>query len=175
MEAHHEKWNVSMKFTKADIDALSDKSLPVVTVVCLAFALWKGAQRAVRKRSVLGVIHTLVCVVAIGVTAVPLLSLTRPLQERGFWGSKQIFEPLSRAYLRPYRLSNGFGLFRRMTGVGPLVGTGWAGQPPSVVRRPEIILEGLFEGDDEWTELSFRWKPGDEHAMPRQVAPHQPR
>jgi hypothetical protein len=165
-----------MKFKKTDCDALSEKTLPVVIVVFLAFVLWKGAQRAVRKRSVLGAIHTLVCVVAIGVTAVPLLSLTRLLQQGGFWGSKQIFEPLSRAYLQPYRLSNGFGLFRRMTGVGRLSGrTGWAGQPTSVVARPEIILEGVFEGDDDWTELSFRWKPGHEHGMPRQVAPHQPR
>lgn len=172
-----DRWNVSVKFSKADCDALSERTLPVVIVACLAFVLWKGARRAVHKKSPSVAFHTLVCVLAIGVTALPMCSLTRPLEQNGFWGSKQIFEPFSQAYLRPYQLSNGYGLFRRMTGVGALAGMGWAGQPPSVVARPEIILEGVFEGeeDEAWTELSFRWKPGDEHDMPRQVAPHQPR
>jgi len=101
---------------------------------------------------------------AIGVTAMPLCSLTRLLQSDGFLGSHHLFSPVYRS-LQPFRLINGFGLFRRMTGVGSLNGMGWAGQPPSVVERPEIVLEGMFEGgDDEWTELrSFRWKPGGEH------------
>lgn len=177
LETHQDRWNVSLKVSKAHCDAFSEGTLPRVIVACLAFVLWRGAVRAVQNKSPLVACHTLVCVLAIGVTALPLFSLTWTLQQDGFWGSKQIFEPLSQAYLRPYRLSNGYGLFRRMTGVGPLAGRGWAGQLPSVVARPEIIVEGVFEGeeDEAWTELSFRWKPGDEHHMPRQVAPHQPR
>lgn len=177
LEKYQDRWNVSLKVSKAHCDAFSEATLPRVILACLALVLWSGARRAVRKRSPSVAFHTLVCVLAIGVTALPLFSLTWTLEQNGFWGSKQIFEPLSRAYLRPYRLSNGYGLFRRMTGVGPLAGMGWAGQPPSVVARPEIILEGIFEGEEDaaWTELSFRWKPGDEHIMPRQVAPHQPR
>lgn len=42
------EWNVSMKPTKADSDAVSDKTLPVIIVVCFTCALWIGAQRAVR-------------------------------------------------------------------------------------------------------------------------------
>lgn len=64
-----------------------------------------------------------------------------------------------------------------MTGVGgtsPTATTGWAGLPPSVVARPEIILEVQFD-DEAWHELSFRWKPGNTEVLPRQVAPHQPR
>ena len=81
---------------------------------------------------------------------------------------------------------NGYGLFRRMTGVAPnnehagnLTNVGWGGLPPSIVARPEIILEGMFanpnNGTGEWKELIFRWKPGPVTAMPKQVAPHQPR
>jgi hypothetical protein len=53
----------------------------------------------------------------------------------------------------PYQLLNGFGLFWQMTGVGPLVGTGWAGQPPFVLTSPEIMLKGLLKGDDKFTAL----------------------
>lgn len=54
---------------------------------------------------------------------------------------------------------------------------GWAGLPPSIVERPEIVLEGVFEGDNNysWTKLNFRWKPGNVRERPLQVAPHQPR
>jgi len=166
---------ISLKLTRADCDVLSDHLLPVAVVACLAIVLWKGVTTFHQEKSPLVVIHTLVCLLAIGVTAMPLCSLTRSLQGHGFWGSKQIFTPLYRT-LQPYRLINGYGLFRRMTGVGPSNGDGWAGQTPSVVKRPEIILEGVFEGNEnEWTELSFRWKPGNVYGAPQQVAPHQPR
>jgi hypothetical protein len=82
-------------------------------------------------------------------------------------------------------MSSGYGLFRRMTGVG-MVSTssytyGWAGVPPSAVARPEIIIEAVFEDtemieeSEVWHELKFRWKPGNVSLWPSQVAPHQPR
>ena len=167
--------SISLKMLRADSDALSERILPIVIVGCMVFVGWKGMSGFRCKMGSLVLVHTLVCVMAVGVTAMPLCSMTQPLRRDGFLGSKQIFEPLWRN-LQQYRLINGYGLFRRMTGVGTLTGIGWAGQPPSVVKRPEIILEGLFEGDgEEWTELSFRWKPGNEYNIPRQVAPHQPR
>jgi hypothetical protein len=66
---------------------------------------------------------------------------------------------------------------------------GWAGLSPSVVARPEIIIEALLEDTHDsdgnlaseageggvWHELNFRWKPGNITTWPRQVAPHQPR
>jgi hypothetical protein len=175
----HDWWyslNISMKRFRADYDAMSQALIPLVIVASLAFVLWNGISTFRRKQSPSIIIHTLVCFMAIGVTALPLCSLTRGLNQHTLWGMKQVFVPMYRN-AQPYRLINGYGLFRRMTGVGPLNGVGWAGQPPSVVQRPEIILEGVFEGDDreQWTELSFRWKPGNEDAMPQQVAPHQPR
>jgi hypothetical protein len=55
---------------------------------------------------------------------------------------------------------------------------GWAGLEPSVVQRPEIILEAQYENQNDtstWHELDFRWKPGNVNQRPLQVAPHQPR
>lgn len=168
--------NISLKRFRADYDAMSEALIPLVIVASLVFVLWHGIGNFLRKKNPSILIHTLTCLAAIGVTALPLCSLTRELNQHTLWGLKQVFVPMYRN-AQPYRLFNGYGLFRRMTGVGPLNGGGWAGQPPSVVQRPEIILEGVFEGDDreQWTELSFRWKPGDEDDMPRQIAPHQPR
>jgi hypothetical protein len=41
-------------------------------------------------------------------------------------------------------------------------------------RRPEIVIEGSSDGQ-VWAPYEFKWKPGDLHARPRFVAPHQPR
>ncbi|MBA2270501.1 MAG: lipase maturation factor family protein [Chthoniobacterales bacterium] len=59
--------------------------------------------------------------------------------------------------LEPFRIVNGYGLFRVMT-----------------KSRPEIVVEGSADGT-EWLPYEFRWKPGDLHRAPRWVAPHQPR
>ncbi|CAB9529940.1 Lipase maturation factor 2 [Seminavis robusta] len=124
------------------------------------------------------IFHGLVCFLVVGIVALPIFHQI-PL------GDNQTLRPgpWFRTYIQPYWLVHGYGLFRRMTGVGtvPRGATGWAGLPPSAVARPEIILEGLFavdndEGEKEWHELDmFRWKPGAVNAMPRQMAPHQPR
>lgn len=167
--------NISLKISRADCDAFTEQLLPPVVLACLVCVIWTGMNCFRKHKNLLVLLHLLVCIITIGATAVPLCALTRHLQNDGFVGSRDLFVPIYRQ-LQPYRLINGYGLFRRMTGVGPMKGPGWAGQPPSLVERPEIILEGIFEGEtDQWTELSFRWKPGREHERPQQVAPHQPR
>jgi predicted DCC family thiol-disulfide oxidoreductase YuxK len=67
--------------------------------------------------------------------------------------------PLATAYrsIEPFRIVNGYGLFRVMTKT-----------------RPEIVIEGSADGID-WQPYEFRWKPGDLARAPRWVAPHQPR
>jgi lipase maturation factor 1 len=60
-------------------------------------------------------------------------------------------------YVEPFRIVNGYGLFRVMT-----------------KSRLEIILEGSADGTD-WLPYEFKWKPGDLHQPPHWVAPHQPR
>ena len=59
--------------------------------------------------------------------------------------------------VEPFRIVNGYGLFRVMTKT-----------------RPEIVIEGSADGID-WQPYEFKWKPGDVNEAPRRVAPHQPR
>ena len=91
------------------------------------------------------------------------------------------------AFLQPLHVSNSYGLFRRMTGVGPrkTLGVpsqcGWGGLPPSIVSVPVVVLEGHARmRDDEpakggWVEIPFRYTPSHERRAPRRTAPHQPR
>jgi hypothetical protein len=60
-------------------------------------------------------------------------------------------------FIEPFRIANGYGLFRVMT-----------------KSRPEIILEGSADGI-EWLPYEFKWKAGDLKQPPHWVAPHQPR
>ena len=61
------------------------------------------------------------------------------------------------ARIEPFRIANGYGLFRVMT-----------------KERPEIQVEGSADGID-WVPYEFKWKPGDLNRAPRWCAPHQPR
>src|SRR5207248_9733739 len=61
------------------------------------------------------------------------------------------------AYLEPFRIANGYGLFRVMT-----------------KERPEIQVEGSADGID-WSQYHFKWKADDVTHAPRWNAPHQPR
>eukprot|EP00055_Hartaetosiga_balthica_P017420 m.116780 g.116780 ORF g.116780 m.116780 type:complete len:705 (-) comp9310_c0_seq1:147-2261(-) len=61
--------------------------------------------------------------------------------------------------IRPYSISNTYGLFRRMTGVGG---------------RPEVIIEGSYD-KLSWQEYNFKYKPGNVSASPSINVPHQPR
>jgi lipase maturation factor 1 len=57
----------------------------------------------------------------------------------------------------PFRIVNGYGLFRVMT-----------------KDRDEIVIEGSADGID-WLPYEFKWKPGDVMRAPGWCAPHQPR
>ncbi len=63
-----------------------------------------------------------------------------------------------------YRLVSGYGLFRRMTGVGDNGKTA----------RPEVVVEGLSV-DGSWKEIDFMYKPTNLFEAPQFLAPHQPR
>src|SRR6266516_2130687 len=60
-------------------------------------------------------------------------------------------------HLEPFRIVNGYGLFRVMT-----------------KDRREIMVEGSTDGID-WLPYEFKWKPGDVNRAPGWCAPHQPR
>jgi predicted DCC family thiol-disulfide oxidoreductase YuxK len=57
----------------------------------------------------------------------------------------------------PFRIVNGYGLFRVMT-----------------KDRDEIVIEGSADSID-WLPYEFKWKPGDIMRAPGWCAPHQPR
>jgi predicted DCC family thiol-disulfide oxidoreductase YuxK len=60
-------------------------------------------------------------------------------------------------HVEPFRIANGYGLFRVMT-----------------KDRAEIVIEGSADGID-WLPYEFKWKPGDVKRAPGWCAPHQPR
>ncbi len=60
-------------------------------------------------------------------------------------------------HLEPFRIVNGYGLFRVMT-----------------KDRREIVIEGSADGID-WLPYEFKWKPGDVKRAPGWCTPHQPR
>ncbi len=68
-------------------------------------------------------------------------------------------QPIGLLYgaIEPFRIANGYGLFRVMT-----------------KERPEIVIEGSDDGID-WKPYEFKWKPGALDRMPAFVEPHQPR
>lgn len=78
---------------------------------------------------------------------------------RTFSPNARLPGPLQRvlALLDPFRVINGYGLFRVMT-----------------TRRLEISLQGSEDGR-AWVPFAFRYKPGDPLRRPRFCAPHQPR
>jgi hypothetical protein len=87
------------------------------------------------------------------------------------------------AALSSRHLVSGYGLFRRMTGVGrwrpadllEVEAYGWGGLDPAVVARPELVVEVSLDGQSTWQEVEFKYKPTDPFRRPPFVAPHQPR
>ena len=172
--------NVKLSFTKSDCDRISEYLIPSVVMYLLVVTFFEVIKAFKLTKSISMFMHYVLCIITIGVVVVPMCDLTPTPRNVGFFGSNRVFRPLYIRFARKYMISNGYGLFRKMTGVGAVFETeGWAGLPPSLVARQEIILEGVFDGDDSstenWHELQFRWKPGNEWKRPLQVAPHQPR
>lgn len=190
-ESIDNRWNVKLAWSKVDTDTYINATLPWVIPLVFVFVgascLWQlrsiseSSNGMVKKSfgSVGALLQLTTCCFFIGVLSIPMLDLTPQLHHDGCLGSR-FFSPYWPT-ARQYHLSSGYGLFRRMTGVGKASGPGWAGlTSPSVVARPEIIVEAQLQDKDggsvsDWKELKFRWKPGDLRQMPLQVAPHQPR
>ncbi|MDQ6808812.1 MAG: lipase maturation factor family protein, partial [Verrucomicrobiota bacterium] len=87
------------------------------------------------------------------------LPLNAMLLASAFKPELQWPRPIAAVYgwIEPFRIVNGYGLFRVMTKT-----------------RPEIEVEGSADGV-VWLPYEFKWKPGDVNQAPRWVAPHQPR
>ncbi|HYJ06353.1 MAG TPA: lipase maturation factor family protein [Chthoniobacterales bacterium] len=95
--------------------------------------------------------------------AIALLVITLPINAMlifsGFRPQAEWPRPIAalQSCFEPFRIVNGYGLFRVMT-----------------KSRPEIIVEGSADGI-EWLPYEFRWKPGALDKAPQWAAPHQPR
>ncbi len=95
--------------------------------------------------------------------AVVVFLLTMPLNGVLFFNALEPEAPWPRvmtsyySLLEPFRIVNGYGLFRVMT-----------------KDRPEIVIEGSDDGI-EWRPYVFKWKPGPLDRSPAFVEPHQPR
>lgn len=120
-------------------------------------AVWPGAHRltTVRTAPTIRTWSTWPAVAVLGLTT-PLNAflLYSAFQPEGRWPG-----PIATVYgwVEPFRIVNGYGLFRVMT-----------------KDRPEIIIEGSEDGI-EWKPYIFKWKPGPLDRAPAYVEPHQPR
>jgi len=179
---------IFLAISKAQCEHAVETLVPLVipwTLLCILLSL---SSRLLEKKTrpifegTQIIARGLISLTCTGVMAIPLLSLTPHLADKGFVGFSIFSSMWNRS--RPYFIANGYGLFRRMTGVGNGQSSnrwGWSGLPPSIVERPEITLEGIFEGgnvtnqEQEWTELDFRWKPGNIMKLPGWNVPYQPR
>jgi len=166
--------------TSDDCNAILERAVPITVACTLIFTIATGVRSTLKKKTnrLSSCTHCLVCCICITSTAVPFIDITPNFNQTSLG---RIMSAPGMQYVRRYssNIFHSYGLFRRMTGVGliPIDAvdkhTRWAGIPPSIVARPEIIVEALIDDSEEWRELNFRWKPGRVDIFPRQVAPHQ--
>ena len=136
-----------------------------VAMACVE--LWQGKGPRGRSvvlcawRAILAVTCPLILVAGI----LPFASLSDKVSSRVAQDYPAVVEVYRSA--RHWHVSGGYGLFRRMTGVGDS-GEG------AVVQRPEIEVLGSMDGV-AWTAYTFKYKPGPLDRRPPFVAPLQPR
>ena len=170
---------INLMLSPKDINVIVNFGVDIALIGSLAFltlSVLKDYKDNEKHNKGFLIFRGSLCAMIIGVMFVPFLNIG--------YHANVYKEPLLRSIIpvfrciQPFRVVNGYGLFRRMTGVGQQridydSQWGWGGLPPSIVERPEIIIEGLFNGD--WHEIDFAWKPTSIFELPRQVAPYQPR
>ena len=178
--------HVELRMREGDMQIALDTALPLATLLLWALVLpaaelarLLGALKEHRRRGggVPGVIVRVARSIGALVVAwllfvsssLPLLqSSTAPIP---FWALPPLPTGMGLSHTeiaqrgRWAHLTSGYGLFRRMTGVGR----------DSTVARPEVVFEVSNDGGQHWRELHFRYKPGDVRRAPPWVAPHQPR
>ncbi|KAI1297279.1 Lipase maturation factor 2 [Halotydeus destructor] len=154
-------------FTIRDFDKFLVRALPVSIgigllslLACIASTITSNLKE---QAGFLGksysLTKTLICsAIAICVFSISLVPHTEHniSVQRSLWPMVLKGHKLS----QDYHISNSYGLFRRMTGVGG---------------RPELVLEGSNDLTSGWKEYHFRYKPGDVNAAPKFIIPHQPR
>ncbi|XP_064599666.1 lipase maturation factor 2-like isoform X2 [Liolophura sinensis] len=133
-------------------------------VLSLGYEIFISVLRSLKEeKSQVQKVWSLLKVVVFGAVAVGMFSISlvphAGLEKKT---SVNIWPGIRQIHSRTKALHfvNGYGLFRRMTGVGG---------------RPEVIIEGRNRLNGEWKEYEFLYKPGNVSRAPPIVAPHQPR
>ncbi|XP_071440324.1 lipase maturation factor 2-like [Hetaerina americana] len=101
-----------------------------------------------------------VAVFLFSISLIPLASIHPPVLQSSANSTVPMLLRHWHSRVEPFQISNPYGLFRRMTGVGG---------------RPEVVIEGSYVIDGPWKEYHFLYKPGDVNSSLPFVAPHQPR
>uniref|UniRef100_A0A1B6EIL8 Lipase maturation factor n=1 Tax=Cuerna arida TaxID=1464854 RepID=A0A1B6EIL8_9HEMI len=155
-------------FSKAEFDFALSKGLPVVILVGLLSFIGTAFQALLAalsqtSSSFISKIFTLLSTIFYIIAAVFVFTDSLvPFSTLHPAGNATVL-PVVREWhtrLSHLHLTNAYGLFRRMTGVGG---------------RPEIIIEGANDLKGPWLEYHFLYKPGDVNRSLPLVAPHQPR
>ncbi|QDZ21100.1 lipase maturation factor [Chloropicon primus] len=107
------------------------------------------------------VMALVVCVFTAGFVPITQLS---PRASKKLWPAVKSAYDLS----AEWHIVSGYGLFRRMTGVGDVEGQG------DRIERPELEIQGSLDGE-VWVPYNFTYKPGPVGRPPPWAAPHQPR
>lgn len=154
-------------FTRQEFDRVLGKAVPAtiyIGLASLAFVVIQAVASSIvvtggtysKLRTIFSTLfYTGAAVFIFGISIVPYSNLHTT-------GNNTVVPVFRMWYSRldHLHLTNSYGLFRRMTGVGG---------------RPEVILEGSNHIDGPWLEYNFLYKPGNVNATPPFVAPHQPR
>jgi hypothetical protein len=149
-------------------------ALPLATLAHAARETRRSRSRVVAAfRAANSVAFLAAGVLFVGVSARPMASLFADAPGTGgavaFAASLPPATPFDDSIARfvaKTHVSNGYGLFRRVTGVGPRGETA----------RLEIAVEVSYDDDgSNWIPLAFKHKPGRANVAPRFVAPLQPR
>lgn len=148
------------------------------------FARRSSARKGLFRGSlvyVFNIVLTAMALAHLGVILLPLKELgNRPILPLIPTPTGRRLTQVWKEKVDPFRVSNSYGLFRRMTGVAEVPrglrnsGRGYAGLKPSMVAVPAVVLEASVNGTI-WREIPFRYAPFSEERAPRRTAPHQPR
>uniref|UniRef100_A0A8D8RR14 Lipase maturation factor n=2 Tax=Cacopsylla melanoneura TaxID=428564 RepID=A0A8D8RR14_9HEMI len=153
-------------FSKIQYDDFLGQGLVIAIFLGVVSFLWTALAalwQTFRAPSKNGTLSSLVVTFFYIATALMVFSInTVPLANLHPFANKTS-HPLLKSWhsqLAHLHISNSYGLFRVMTGVDG---------------RPEVIIEGANNRQGPWTEIPFRYKPGNVNRTLPIVAPHQPR
>ena len=157
-----------IQFNMHQFDSFLSHAVPMAIVIGVISLIWTIAQAMKSSfvdteggllwRNFVCLQTAFVAVLVItmfSISLIPLTELDQATQNKIPASVQEIYHRT-----RSMHLTNSYGLFRSMTGVGG---------------RPEVVLEGSNRHDGGWKEFEFMYKPGALDKRPPLIIPHQPR